>query len=102
MKIALHVDGVIIEAPGFFSALSAALREAGHEVPVLSDHDELLREERERELAEMGIEYDSLMITRRKKEHFEDLGFDLAMAGEAEAYFTRQQVIPVGLVRPAD
>jgi nucleoside-diphosphate-sugar epimerase len=101
LKIALDVDGVITEAPSFFAALTAALRQAGHEVYVLTDHDEMLREAREEELARWGVEYDRLVITRRKQAFFEDLEMDVALDDEAAAYFPAHRVASLGLVNRA-
>ena len=98
LKIAIDVDGVITEAPRFFAALTRALRESGHTVYVLSDYDEAFRDLREEELAEHGIEYDELILTRRKTEHFEDLEMDFAIDDEAEYYFPRHSAIPMDLI----
>jgi ribonucleotide monophosphatase NagD (HAD superfamily) len=98
LKVALDVDGVITKAPEFFATLTAALRQAGHEVYILTDHDETLREAREEELAGWGVEYDCLVITRRKQAFFEDLEMDVALDDEAAAYFPRHPVAQIGLV----
>lgn len=102
LKIAIDVDGVITEAPQFFAALSSAVRSAGHTVYVLSDYDEAFRDLREEELAEYGIEYDELILTRRKTEYFEDLEIDFAIDDEAEYYYQRHSAIPLDLISAAN
>ena len=101
LKIAIDVDGVITEAPRLFAALTSALREAGHTVYVLSDYDEVFRDLREEELAEHGIEYDELILTRRKTEYFEDLEMDFAIDDEADYYFPRHSATSIQIISGA-
>ena len=62
MKVALDIDGTISEHPGFFAALSSALRAAGHQVLILTYRDPARAEATRSQLAGWGIEFDELVI----------------------------------------
>ena len=55
MKFAFDVDGVITEAPGFFSEISKALRKSGHEIHIVSDYDESFKSQRVRDSLNMAL-----------------------------------------------
>jgi len=97
MRIAIDVDGVITEAPAFFAVLTQALRDAGHEIHIVTDFDEHFRDQRQRELREMGIEFDALAITADKAGYCREHGIDFAIDDDPE-YFTGQgRQIPLSL-----
>lgn len=54
IKLGLDLHGVIDAAPKFFSAMSKQLRDAGHEVHIVTGHDH--NEELHNELKECGME----------------------------------------------
>jgi len=60
MKIGIDVDGTMDEAPWLYSLLTRALREAGHEVHVITYRDD--REKVIEQLREWGISYDGLHL----------------------------------------
>ncbi len=86
MKIAIDVDGVITEAPDFFSALTKSLKAAGHSVFIVTDFDEHFRKDREKELDEYGIAYDELVITADKEQFCRENRIDYALDDDVE-YF---------------
>ncbi len=98
MKIAFDVDGVISEAPAFFATLTRALRAAGHEVYVITDHDEYYREQREAELREWGIDYDELVIAGQKERFCHQHGIHFAIDDAALEYFPNSRIVALGLV----
>jgi hypothetical protein len=78
MKVGLDIDNTITDQPEMFRILSGALRREGHEVHILTFRSETLRDETERELALMGVEYDSM----RMGDGTEDPGLKAQWAGE--------------------
>jgi len=97
VRIAIDGDGVITEAPEFFAALTQALRNAGHNVHSVTDFDEHFRDQRERELREMGVEFNVLAITADKVGYCHEHGIDFAIDDDPE-YFTEQgRQIPLSL-----
>ncbi len=88
MKIAIDVDGVITEAPDFFSVLTRSLKADGHLVFIVTDFDEHFRKDREKELDEYGIAYDELVITADKEQFCRENNIDYAIDDDAE-YFPR-------------
>lgn len=63
MNIAIDIDGTITALPEVFRALSAGLRANGHKVYVVTFRLEAYREHTEKELAEMGVQYDELVMS---------------------------------------
>lgn len=86
MKFLFDVDGLITESPEFFSAITSALRSAGHTVVIITDFDEHFRGFRENELKEMGIVYDELVITPHKEKYFLENQADFALDDDREYY----------------
>jgi hypothetical protein len=86
MKFLFDVDGLITEAPKFFSAITGALKGAGHTVIVITDFDEHYRDYREKELKNMGIVYDELVITPHKGKYFAEHQADFALDDDQEYY----------------
>ncbi len=86
MKFAFDVDGVILEMPEFFAALTAALKSAGHQVFIVTDFDEHFRQYRVDELARHQIVYDELVITPRKHDFFREQSIDFAIDDDIEYY----------------
>jgi uncharacterized HAD superfamily protein len=64
MRVGLDLDGLLDEQPQFFSFLSAALRDRGHYVAVLTYRDPATRPRTEAFLAELGVHYDELHFAR--------------------------------------
>jgi hypothetical protein len=64
MRIGLDLDGLLDEQPAFFSFLTAALREGGHFVAVLTYRDPELRRRTVAQLASWGIAYGELHFAR--------------------------------------
>ncbi len=64
MRIGLDLDGLLDERPDFFAFLTAALRQAGHFVAILTYRDPASRSRTEGQLAEWGIAYDQLHFAR--------------------------------------
>ena len=87
MTVAFDVDGVITEAPAFFAVVTQALRAAGHRVLLITDFAEHFREQRVRELAGYGVEYDALVITGSKARRCREEGVDVMVDDEPEVYF---------------
>jgi len=60
MVIGLDIDGTITRHPAFFAFLSRALRQAGHDVVVITFRQD--RASSESDLAQWGIAYSRLVI----------------------------------------
>jgi uncharacterized HAD superfamily protein len=86
MRIAIDVDDVITEAPEFFAAMTRAMRAAGHEIHIVTDFDERFRSQREKELADYGVVYDTLAITAQKSAYCKDHDIDFALDDD-RSYF---------------
>lgn len=86
MRFAFDIDGVVTEMPDFFSAVTSALKAAGHQIVLVTDFDENFRTYREQELAKYGIAYDELVITSQKEKYFRSNTVDYAMDDDAEYY----------------
>lgn len=86
MRFAFDVDGVITEVPELFSAITHALKRAGHYIYILTDFDELWRSEREKELALYEIAYDELIITGKKEQFIADNAIDYTFDDDPEYY----------------
>jgi len=99
LKIALDVDGVISEAPAFFATLTHALQSAGHQIFIVTDHDEHFRAEREAELHDWGIAYDELVIVGDKEEFCRARGVDFALDDDVVEYYPHSASLILGLAR---
>jgi uncharacterized HAD superfamily protein len=86
MRFAFDVDGVITEMPELFSALTVALKAAGHYVYILTDFDEHFREQRLKELAKYNIAFDEMIITSQKEQFVRDHAIDYAFDDDREYY----------------
>lgn len=86
MRFAFDVDGMILEMPELFSALTSALRSAGHVVFIVTDFDEHFRDFRIDELKKIGIDYDELIITPNKEAAFKEREIDYAFDDDASYY----------------
>lgn len=86
MRFSFDVDGLILEMPALFSVLTSALKQAGHEIFIVTDFDESYRAYREKELAELGIVYDELIITAQKERFFQEKNVDFAFDDDATYY----------------
>jgi hypothetical protein len=64
MRIGLDLDGLLDERPDFFAFLTAALRDAGHFVAVLTYRDPTSRQRTEAALAGFGVSFDELHFAR--------------------------------------
>jgi hypothetical protein len=64
MRIGLDLDGLLDEQPAFFAFLTAALRDGGHFVAVLTYRDPDSRERTVAQLAGWGIAFDELHFAR--------------------------------------
>ena len=102
MKIAIDVDDVITEAPAFFAAMTQAMKAAGHEIHIVTDFDEHFRQQREKELAGYGIEYDALVFTGDKAGYCADNDIDLAIDDDPSYFSGTCTSIPVNLLRMKD
>lgn len=98
MKIALDVDGIITDAPEFFSVWTKALIAAGHEIYVISDFDEYYRDQRVKELEEYGIEYTAFIITKRKKEYCLENGIEYAIDDIPHKYYRGSSWTPLSII----
>jgi uncharacterized HAD superfamily protein len=99
MKLGYDVDGVITDAPEYYSIVFKALRKSGHEVILITDYDEHFRNQRIQELKNLNIEYDKLIITANKVEFCLKNGIKWFVDDHANDYFPNQEIIPLGLVR---
>lgn len=61
-KIGIDLDYTITEMPWFFAPLTAALKQAGNEVHIITYRDREDRGEAESELRELQIQYDQLHL----------------------------------------
>jgi hypothetical protein len=86
MKFAFDFDGVISEMPELFSTLTNALKSANHEIFIVTDFDEAYRAYREKELSEMSIAYDHLIITGNKQQFMNKEGIRFAFDDDPEYY----------------
>lgn len=86
MRFAFDVDGMMLEMPELFSAITSALKAAGHTIYVVTDFDEYYRSSREQELAKLGIVYDELIITPNKEKYFNENAIDYAFDDDPEYY----------------
>ena len=59
-----RLDGLLDEQPMFFAFLTAAARDRGHFVAVLTYRDPASRSRTEGQLAQLGIRYDELHFAR--------------------------------------
>lgn len=98
MKFLFDVDGLVTENPAFFSALTIALKSAGHTVIIITDFDEHYRGYREKELKDMGVVYDELIITPNKEKYFMENGADFALDDDRD-YYQNLQCLPLYLFR---
>ncbi len=98
MKLALDFDGVITEAPSFFATVTHALRAAGHEIYIVTDHDEHYRSQREAELRDLGIAYDELVIRGQKERYCQEQDIRFALDDDAVEYYPNSRVVQLGLV----
>jgi hypothetical protein len=64
MRIGLDLDGLLDELPEFFAFLTAALRDQGHFVAILTYRDPDGRSKTEAQLAGWGIRYDEIHFAR--------------------------------------
>lgn len=79
MKIAIDIDDTITEAPEFFSALTQSMREAGHEIHIVTARDETYHKTlTEDQLEDWDIEYDALAFTVAKATYCHENDIDYA------------------------
>jgi hypothetical protein len=100
LKFAFDVDGVISEMPEFFSAITKALKKAGHQVFIVTDFDEHFREFREQELRDYHVEYDELVITSDKERFCSKNSIDYALDDDAD-YFPSSRQLRIYAIAPA-
>lgn len=86
MRFAFDVDGMILDMPDFFRVMISSLKAQGHEIFIVTDFDERYRAYREKELADLGIVYDALIITSQKKAFFEAENIDYALDDDGDYY----------------
>src|SRR4051812_43980617 len=92
MRVGLDLDGLLDEQPAFFAFLTAALRDGGHFVAVLTYRNPEGRARTETQLAGWSVAYDEL--------HFaESLGDKGRMCHELkiDVYFDDQDECLVGV-----
>lgn len=98
MKFAFDVDGVITDAPDFFKAICTSLRRNGHEVHLVTDHDEYFRKQRIKELNHLGIEYDHLEITSDKEGYCKEKQIDFVVDDNMQEYFPGSISVPISIL----
>jgi len=78
MKILLDMDETITAQPEFFSAFSHAMKNAGHEIHVVTARDPLTEKLTKDELSKLNISYDVLSFDYEKLTYCEKNGIDVA------------------------
>lgn len=62
MNIGIDIDETITAIPAFFSLMTSSLRKQGHKVFIVTFRHKATRQETKKQLKEMGIEYDTLIM----------------------------------------
>lgn len=99
MKLGYDVDGVITDAPEYYSILFKALRKDGHKVILITDYDKHFRSQRIKELKSLDIDYDELVITADKLGYCQENQIKWFVGDHAGEYFPNSKIIPVGIVK---
>jgi uncharacterized HAD superfamily protein len=99
MKFAFDVDGVITDVPEFFKVVIEALKNAGHEIHIITDFGEHFRKQREKELEEYGIQYDHLEITSDKEGYCFSQNIDFMVDDNMQYYFPDSESVPLSILK---
>lgn len=79
MRIGIDIDATITAFPGFFRAMTEAMYDT-HQIHIITDRDPAIGDDTVRLLADLGIRYHHLAITRDKHDyvltHHIDVLFD--------------------------
>jgi len=86
MKIALDMDGTISEYPEFFKIFSGAMAKAGCKIYIITDRPEGTEDNVRRPLADYGVKYDVIKITRDKCEYILEEGINV-LFDDVDQYF---------------
>ena len=69
MKIAVDIDNTITAYPSFFKIFTRAMKTAGSEIYIITDREPGTEEKVRKELQEIGIHFDHIIITGNKADY---------------------------------
>ena len=99
MKIAVDLDATITAYPLFFKVFTSAMIESGCQVHIVTDRPPGTEDNVKELLAEYGIKYHKIMITRNKGQYIHEQGIEVLFDDTDEYFVDLPEEIAVFKVR---
>ena len=99
MKVAVDLDATITAYPLFFKVFTSAMMKSGCQVHIVTDRPPGTEDNVKELLAEYGIKYHKIMITRNKGQYIREQGIEVLFDDTDEYFVDLPEEIAVFKVR---